>query len=295
MNTYGNSRNTSTKNTLGLIMPGKMTSTLKKLGITTGVTEVELLFQQPDGVHVARTCTIHTLNGALLAPGGQVNTVKWLPAASQQYLFELDSRWCGDATITKARFDWVSLLPSLTDALAKTVVPKEAFFGHRHVAAAAAAAALRRLSGTGGLFVRTPGASSADSKQHTIIWSTKHAEAGPDPLADLGAAIQQIPGHQGLARSWSSIGGRVLWTHSSLARSLLCTDDPRFGTPAPLQLRDDMVSGLPAGVTPEELSRAQSWLTIPQRRLSQRDGRAVWLVSSDKNPPCYFFAGGRSV
>eukprot|EP00971_Amphidinium_carterae_P350668 6491676-Amphidinium_carterae.4 len=55
------------------------------------------------------------------------------------------------------------------------------------------------------------------------------------------------------------------------------------------------VIGLPSGVVPEEVARVcseQAWRVIPQRRVSQRDGRATWLVTTDAAPAQAFFRWG---
>eukprot|EP00971_Amphidinium_carterae_P044282 870873-Amphidinium_carterae.1 len=109
----------------------------------------------------------------------------------------------------------------MANALAATVIPKESYYGLRHIPGSAAGlwTARARLpqeigekllgsSGTGGLFVKTPAGQSAENSHHTIVWSRKHHEAGPVVLADLLQAVSSIPGHRGLARSWTAVGAR---------------------------------------------------------------------------------------
>eukprot|EP00971_Amphidinium_carterae_P304417 6049813-Amphidinium_carterae.1 len=311
MTSWEKLRQTDAPHPLALVMPGRMLATLRKLGITQHVQELELLYRQPDGVLVARTSTVHSLGGHPLTVGGAVSSVTWLPQASREYILELDSRWCSDSAVDKAKLDWATQLNTLAEALAATTISRDSFFSLRHIPGSASGlwTARARLpqdvgekllgnSGTAGLFVKVPPRHSKEVNQHTIVWATKHQEAGPVVLADLLKSVQSIPGHRGLARSWTAVGARVPWTHIGQARALLCKEDPSFSFKNAMALHDSVsfvVTGLPAGVSPAEISRAcfeQGWLAIPQRRLQQRDGKATWVLTSDQEPKTAFFRWG---
>ena len=295
-----------------MIFPGKIASTLKKLGASEAhIVEQELIFSPPaTDTYIRRMTTCLALDDKQYSYAKQLTTIQWEPEKSIELQIDLDKRWTSDAIKSRIDADWKAVMTEIINKLAGSTIEMASIYAWRPAAdpnvpvwsartqvKLETAERMMCSSGLEGAFTRPTDVTTAIAADtFTIVWSLKHNEANSTMLADLLAKAQSIAGHRGLARSTTGLGLRTPWTKVKEARALLRPEDPRLNANT-LALHDHLlyrIEGCPIGTSAGDISRFTKefrWLTIPQRRMATRTS-TTWWATAEKDPEVWFMRWG---
>ena len=288
-----------------VILPGRCTTTLKRQGVDAKyIKEQEILLASDDSsIPLRRTATVVNYDHGELIFSLQTAEISIAPTATVEIILEADARWLSKEGLAQVQSNWRSTCSTLASRLLGSTIHSDALYAVRIPQGdnncwtgrirllQEQAMRIMPSSGQFGLFAR-PSQIEMGAGAHgwTIVWSQFEDVAKEHLLTRLLSIAEGIPGHMGVARSFSNLGLRTIWKSVATTRSKLQPADQRLNEHN-LDLQDFhkfRVSGVPAGTTAEQLAAVFThikWQSLPQRRLkSQNDHTEQWLATAGAGP-----------